>query len=336
MEGKRENWIDSLKGLGMIFVVLGHVHPEGHLTSWIYSFHMPLFFALSGYVYSLSDRKMLFRDFALKKTRTILWPFIFFRLCLVLYWRIVEYRFRSLDLGPIWFLLVLYLASLSAFFLLKKNSIIRNYVMIILVASLMIVADLLKIDVWLNTGGWILRYLGALLWYIIGYDIHLTLKSIKTPSVCCWLEMNYMIVIILGIIISIIISLINPNVSMFSGDYGNYILFLIGGLVGIITCAVFCQQMGIIGDNALFRYVGRYSLIVLATHEPLKRIILKISEVLFARMRYNFTIEFLQKNIVSSLLITVIILILQYPIIELLKYIKLKNRAMKVILSFIR
>lgn len=113
--------------------------------------------------------------------------------------------------------------------------------------------------------------------------------------------MNYMIVIILGIIVSIIISLINPNVSMFSGDYGNYIL---GGLVGIITFAVFCQQMGIIGDNALFHYVGRYSLIVLATHEPLKRIILKISEVLFVRMRYNFTIEFLQKNIVSSLLIT--------------------------------
>ncbi len=69
MEGqrKRVEYVDALKGFAIICVVLGHVI-ESYMTSavWpelnaglhgvfnvIYSFHMPLFFAISGYVYSL-------------------------------------------------------------------------------------------------------------------------------------------------------------------------------------------------------------------------------------------------------------------------------------------
>lgn len=47
----RETWIDALKGFGVALVVFGH-NPElvgyGALRGLIYSFHMPMFFALSG------------------------------------------------------------------------------------------------------------------------------------------------------------------------------------------------------------------------------------------------------------------------------------------------
>ncbi len=47
----REVWIDALKGFGVALVVFGH-NPElvgyGALRGLIYSFHMPMFFALSG------------------------------------------------------------------------------------------------------------------------------------------------------------------------------------------------------------------------------------------------------------------------------------------------
>ncbi|MEN3110954.1 acyltransferase family protein [Uliginosibacterium paludis] len=47
----REIWIDALKGFGVALVVFGH-NPElvgyGALRGLIYSFHMPMFFALSG------------------------------------------------------------------------------------------------------------------------------------------------------------------------------------------------------------------------------------------------------------------------------------------------
>ncbi|MGL5414469.1 MAG: acyltransferase family protein [Clostridium sp.] len=62
---KRENWLDQSKGLGIILVVLGHVilgflnanmysDKKGlleYIFFTIYSFHMPLFFIISGYLY---------------------------------------------------------------------------------------------------------------------------------------------------------------------------------------------------------------------------------------------------------------------------------------------
>ena len=50
-----------------------------------------------------------------RKSKTLLWPFILFRVLLVGYWYVVESKFRELDLGPIWFLLVLYLVEVITF-----------------------------------------------------------------------------------------------------------------------------------------------------------------------------------------------------------------------------
>lgn len=43
-------WIDTLKALGIIAVVVGHVVP-GTLAKIIFSFHMPLFFFISGFLF---------------------------------------------------------------------------------------------------------------------------------------------------------------------------------------------------------------------------------------------------------------------------------------------
>ena len=47
----RQKWIDVAKGIGLILVVIGHSNPPDWLKLIISSFHMPLFFFLSGYVY---------------------------------------------------------------------------------------------------------------------------------------------------------------------------------------------------------------------------------------------------------------------------------------------
>lgn len=46
----RINWIDCIKGIGIYFVILGHIYKCNNIGIWIYSFHMPLFFILSGYL----------------------------------------------------------------------------------------------------------------------------------------------------------------------------------------------------------------------------------------------------------------------------------------------
>ena len=57
-KSKRLNWVDSLKGLLIILVILGHSIQYtignacyfNHLWNIIYSFHMPAFMAVSGFL----------------------------------------------------------------------------------------------------------------------------------------------------------------------------------------------------------------------------------------------------------------------------------------------
>jgi fucose 4-O-acetylase-like acetyltransferase len=43
-------WIDFAKVLGIIMVVMGHMQLEENIINIIFSFHMPLFFFLSGFI----------------------------------------------------------------------------------------------------------------------------------------------------------------------------------------------------------------------------------------------------------------------------------------------
>lgn len=72
-------WILIAKGIGIILVVVGHFNPEISPTYWsvirklIYSFHMPLFFILSGYLYS--HGKYSYSDLIKTKAKRLLYPF---------------------------------------------------------------------------------------------------------------------------------------------------------------------------------------------------------------------------------------------------------------------
>ena len=67
----RINWIDMAKGYGILLVILGHLG-VGKLGLWKYTFHMPLFFFLSGYVFSI---KYDFITFLKRKCKSILLPY---------------------------------------------------------------------------------------------------------------------------------------------------------------------------------------------------------------------------------------------------------------------
>lgn len=73
-------WVLIAKGIGIILVVVGHFRPESSPTYWseivkiIYSFHMPLFFVLSGYLYS--HGKHSYSDLIKSKTKRLLYPFV--------------------------------------------------------------------------------------------------------------------------------------------------------------------------------------------------------------------------------------------------------------------
>lgn len=66
----RANYIDILKGLLIITVVLGHATDSAIMVFW---FHMPLFFIISGYLYK--EPNDLFK-WIIKKTKRYLIPYI--------------------------------------------------------------------------------------------------------------------------------------------------------------------------------------------------------------------------------------------------------------------
>ena len=142
---KRSKLIDMAKGVGILFVILGHISlTPSALKIWIYSFHMPLFFACSGLTFSISKYSD-YGAFAKAKIRSILIPYfclgitlwalsLLFNISRQLFqgnsievnlniWRV----FLSLLLGhrlhryyfSLWFLCVLFFSELIFYFFVK-------------------------------------------------------------------------------------------------------------------------------------------------------------------------------------------------------------------------
>ena len=71
----KDNMISIAKGIGIILMVIGHSGCPTYMRNFIYMFHMPLFFIISGYcfkTYYLSD----FKTFAKKRFLGLYVPFI--------------------------------------------------------------------------------------------------------------------------------------------------------------------------------------------------------------------------------------------------------------------
>ena len=87
----RKYWIDVLRALGIILVVLGHVSKEPNTVIFIYAFHMPLFFLLSGFLFNRHRYDL--RTFIIRRSQKLLLPYAFFYLLTLLWWWLVERNF---------------------------------------------------------------------------------------------------------------------------------------------------------------------------------------------------------------------------------------------------
>lgn len=72
---KKDDAITIAKGIGIILMVVGHSGTYNAVVSFIYMFHMPLFFLLAGYCFKeryLDD----FKTFAWRRIKGLYWPFV--------------------------------------------------------------------------------------------------------------------------------------------------------------------------------------------------------------------------------------------------------------------
>lgn len=150
---QRNSVIDIAKGIGIILVILGHlVSYEDYISSYIFSFHMPLFFFITGY---LTKDNSDWKDVERKLLQFVL-VFIevsLIGLCFTLIipsWRknlslisiFYEIAWNAqpelLHVGQIWYLAALFFASIFFYIMLKfcKN---KSIIMITILGLIMFI-----------------------------------------------------------------------------------------------------------------------------------------------------------------------------------------------------
>jgi acyltransferase len=106
-------WIDHLKTWAIFLVIFGHSHTRsmyGHfdLIRWIYAFHIPLFFLISGFLIKESHLAENLESFLRRGVKSLILPYLVFAVIGYLFWFFVERRLgKSLQvatppLSPIW------------------------------------------------------------------------------------------------------------------------------------------------------------------------------------------------------------------------------------------
>lgn len=92
----RSTQFDILKGLGILFVILGHSVPDfpvnlradflsGTIEKLMYSFHMPLFFICAGCMVQMFDSKQLVSGgFLKKKFLRLIVPYMCFSIAVLI------------------------------------------------------------------------------------------------------------------------------------------------------------------------------------------------------------------------------------------------------------
>lgn len=121
---KRLEYIDVMRGIAILLVIFEHSigYMQDSIARFILSFHMPLFFFISGYLLKPID-KSEYKALIIKKTRTILLPQVTLALLSItisILFDVVLKNKMSLSevdfLSPFgtWFLIVLFLMEMLA------------------------------------------------------------------------------------------------------------------------------------------------------------------------------------------------------------------------------
>ncbi len=294
---KRLDYLDMAKGIGIFFVALGHMEDIATGTRvWISSFHMPLFFIISGILMAVKDEPAKdIRESVKKRFRGIIIPYLWFSLSyfvidignlnvvhnIDLHTFIVDTIDSATFYGMsvLWFLPALFLASVGFLFLKKRFSDRILYVLLIVIAVAAYVVKLqfaklysanessLLITSLINIVYIFLR--AAVAQSLVGYGYY------AKKLFDAWQQRGDKVISFVtsrlgGIITGIILLAINIALAMYNGcaDLRNIILnnvlvYYIAAFAGCFGIILICRSIPVI---KLITYFGRNSLIVMACH----------------------------------------------------------------------
>lgn len=288
---KRIEWIDIAKGIGILLVVLGHLSVNGQvIRTIVYSFHMPLFFTISGFLYKQKDFASTLKG-GFKK---LIVPIIFFMnfdtvltLILCRFGIFDPVGFKdvikcflllggTLKNSPIWFLLVLFLCNTFQYFSCKNKIVTVSVIIISFFVSLF--------SVYVGTGMcWYVAFFPCMFFFECGYIFRKYKSSNIVKNSGNFNFKTYYIIPI--IIIWLLATYLNGVVDIVWIEYGrSFLLLTVTGLAGSYLLVRFSKFIEAFKFSNIFILFGKNSMFILLTHYYItKYIIPKMFNVINAQ-----------------------------------------------------
>ena len=266
----RIEWIDMAKGYGIICVIIGHIATPG-ITVWIYTYHIPLFFFLSGYLlhshYSMGE-------FLKRKVKSLIIPY--FCLSIIVIFHELFFNkgldYDLLDVSkevclfiiqerhtPLWFIASLFCSNLIIFLIYKFFHDFRLRVCIISFLAFVIY-------LYWTIGGNALPWnvdiaLFLLPFMMIAKEMH------DSNNVNCYFERKKQFLIWGFILGNLLIGgfnyyLTGRKVDLYYEDVNIVLLTYLAAICGIFVIIILSQMKTI----RLISYIGNNSLLIFAWH----------------------------------------------------------------------
>lgn len=263
-------YINIARCLGMFFVLIGHISPQENVVNTVYSFHMPLFFFLSGMVFK-KDSEM--GGYIRKKAVALLVPYVVFYLLTLIYYWVVESHFRNVQIDqelnrlipifygsdlrgymshnvPLWFLPALFCTEVIYNFLSLKIK--SNLVKCCIVVSLSLIGyGLSFIGVWSLPWG-LSPALLMLPFFMLGSLMANLLNEHKLTNRNSKIGVSILFLVILSIFI--MNKPWNIRFDVAYGNIDNLPIFAISALIGICLVIIFSL---LIEKNRILEFLGK-------------------------------------------------------------------------------
>lgn len=321
----RYYWIDSLKGMAIILVVIGHLNSiSSELNQYIYSFHMPLFFFISGYLFNFEKYTDIGKEYILKKIYSLIIPYFFFSIISYLFYIIMDSLYQPqiqnievfkegiffnlyvivcsasgyLINTPLWFLPCLFITEVSFFILRKYFK--RNYALLFIIIAFSFIGFLYNSYVPLRLPWGADIALTGIVFYSTGYVFRRNYEN-------SFYRKSYLFILIL-FLVHITLSFVNPRVDMYYLKYNNYFLFYISAFSGILF---YTYMFKAIKPLKTLRFYGINSLTILGFHYLVKSVIKYLLPPLF---KYS-NVQISENTIVIIQIVLTLVLVIPLIII---------------------
>lgn len=294
----REEWLDILKCIVMYLVVIGHASnsnsPEEY-RYYIYSFHMPFFFMISGmsYYFQTRRREYGFLEMMQNKARTLIWPYLTLNALAIPIWllnyRILSYRDESIPelIGAVfysnqkmfssatnatWFILTLFLVIMSFFIFnmwAKGNE--HHLTLVILVIASFGYTMTFRQEKFATP--WHLDTVSiALMLFLLGF---LFVKHLDFFKGILGSKRRQLLWAVVLFPIAFCCAKYNVKITMASNHYGSFLLFM-GAVIGFGgICLIISMNLP---SLRLLNFIGRNTITYLALHAPCFRFMVVYSE----------------------------------------------------------